>query len=253
MFNNNLGEKMNLKLFLFVILTFVFSLVLLFVHIKSNIGLEKISINLPQFAPALAFLVTILLFKDLFRPIIISFNRIILAKTFLAIIIPITLYALTYYIGMLMGIDVKIQPNLFLSLIICLFGLIIGSIGEEIGWRSFFQPLLEYKYSKFVSSLIVGLVWGIWHIIHYKNGLLFMAEYVLFTICISIVFVYLLKGTQNNLIIATIFHTAINASFKTFFYDNYTNIKLWSISLIVWLITAIILTICNKNYYFIKD
>jgi membrane protease YdiL (CAAX protease family) len=251
MFNNNLGEKMKIKLFLFVVLTFVFNLVLLFAHIKSNIGFEKISINLPQFAPALAFLVTILLFKDLFRPIIINFNRVVFVKTSLAIIIPIALYTFTYFIGMLIGIDVKILPNLFPSLITCLFGLIIGSIGEEIGWRGFLQPLLEYKYSKFVSSLIVGLIWGLWHIIHYKNGLIFMAGYVLFTICISIVFVYLLKDTQNNLIIATVFHTAINASFITFFYGNYTNIKLWSVSLIVWLITAIILTICERKYYFL--
>ncbi|GBU27018.1 hypothetical protein R84B8_00538 [Treponema sp. R8-4-B8] len=240
---------MNRKLSLFVILAFVFNLIFLFIHIKSNIRFEKISINLPQFAPALAFFVTILLFRDLFRPII-SFNRIVLVKTFLAIIIPITLYTLTFYIGMLVGINVKIQPNLFSTLIACLFGLIIGSIGEEIGWRSFLQPALELKYSKFASSLIVGLIWGIWHIIHYKNGLLFMVGYVLFTISVSIVFVYLLKGTQNNIIVSTIFHTSINASAITFFYGNFANIKIWFVSWIIWLIAAIILTICERKYYF---
>ncbi|WP_461255108.1 lysostaphin resistance A-like protein [Treponema sp. R80B11-R83G3] len=240
---------MNRKLFLFVILAFVFNLILLFIHIKSNIRFEKVSINLPQFAPALAFFATILLFRDLFRPIVISFNRIVLVKTFLAIIIPIALFTLTYYIGILIGIDVKIQPNLFPTLITCLFGLIIGSIGEEIGWRSFLQPALELKYSRFTSSIIVGLIWGIWHIIHYKNGLLFMIGYVIFTISISIVFVYLLKGIQNNLITSTIFHTAINASAITFFYGNFTNIKLWLISWSIWLIAAIILTICERKYY----
>jgi len=243
---------MKMKLFLFVVAAFVLNLVLLFIHIKSNIKFDKISINLPQFAPALAFFVTILLFKDLSYSIIISFNRIVFVRIFLAIIIPIALYTFTYYIGMLIGIDVKILPNLFSTLIRCLFGLIIGSIGEEIGWRSFLKPFLEYKYSKFVSSLIVGLIWGLWHIIHYKNGLIFMAGYVLFTVSISIVFVSLLKDTQNNLIIATIFHTVINASFITFFYGNYTNIKLWSISWIMWLIVAIIVTICESTYYFVK-
>jgi membrane protease YdiL (CAAX protease family) len=241
---------MERKLRLFVILAFGFNLILLFIHIKSNIRFEKISINLPQFAPALAFLVTIFLFRNLYRPIIINFNKIVFSKVFLAIIIPIILYTLTYFIGMLTGIDVKIQPNLFSTLITCLFGLIIGSIGEEIGWRSFLQPLLEYKYSKFVSSLIVGLIWGVWHIIHYKNGIIFMAGYILFTVSVSIVFVYLLKDTQNNLIISAIFHTAINASFMSFFYNNYTNIKLWSISWIVWLIAAIIVIIWKRKYYF---
>jgi len=241
---------MKMKLFLFVVVVFVLNFILLFIHIKSNIRFEKISINLPQFAPALAFLVIILVFRDLYWPIIINLNRFVFTKIFLAIIIPIALYTLTFYIGMLIGIDVKMQPNLFSSLVMCLFGLVIGSIGEEIGWRSFLKPLLEYKYSKFVSSLIVGIIWGLWHIIHYKNGLLFMTGYVLFTISISIVFVYLLKGTKNNLIIATIFHTAINASFLIFFYGNYTNIKMWLISWIVWLIAAIIVTICERKYYF---
>jgi uncharacterized protein len=243
---------MKRKLCLFVILAFVFNLILLFIHIKSNIRFEKISINLPQFAPALAFLVTILLFRDLYRPIIINFNKIVFSKVFLAIIIPIILNTLTYFIGMLTDIDVKIQHNLFSTLITCLFGLIIGSIGEEIGWRCFLQPLLENKYSKLVSSLIVGLIWGVWHIIHYKNGIIFMAGYILFTVSVSIVFVYLLKDTQNNLIIAATFHTAINASFISFFYGNYTNIKLWSISWILWLITAIIAIISERKYYFQK-
>jgi membrane protease YdiL (CAAX protease family) len=243
---------MKRKLFLFVILAFVFNLILLFIHIKSNIRFEKISINLPQFAPALAFFVTIFLFRDLYRPIKINFNKIVFYKVFLTIIIPIVLNMLTYFIGMLTGIVVKIQPNLFSTLITSLFGLIIGSIGEEIGWRNFLQPLLEYKYSKFVSSLIVGLIWGVWHIIHYKNGIIFMAGYILFTVSVSIIFVYLLKGTQNNLIVSAIFHTAINASFISFFYNNYTNIKLWSISWIVWLTAAIITLICERKYYFRK-
>jgi len=241
---------MKRKLFVFVSLAFAFNLILLFIHVKSNIRFEKISINLPQFAPALAFLVTILLFSDLYRPIIINFNRKVFFKIFLAIIIPIILNTFIYFIGMLIGINVKIEPNLFSTLITSLFGLIIGSIGEEIGWRGFLQPLLEYKYSKFVSSLIVGLIWGVWHIIHYKNGIIFMSGYILFTISVSIVFVHLLKDTQNNLIIAATFHTAINASFISFFYGNYTNIKLWSISWIVWLISAIIVTICGRKYYF---
>jgi len=243
---------MKRKLCIFVILAFVFNLILLFIHIKSNIRFEKISINLPQFAPTLAFLVTILLFRDLYRPIIINFNKIVFYKVFLAIIIPIVLNTLTYFIGMLIGIKVKIEPNLFSTLITSLFGLIIGSIGEEIGWRGFLQPLLEGKFSKFVSSLIVGLIWGVWHIIHYKNGIIFMSGYILFTVSVSIVFVHLLKDTQNNIIIAATFHMAINASFISFFYGNYTNIKLWSISWIVWLIAAIIVIISEKRYYFIK-
>lgn len=35
---------------------------------------------------------------------------------------------------------------------------------EEFGWRGFLQPLLRRRFSVLVSSLIVGVVWGIWHL-----------------------------------------------------------------------------------------
>lgn len=46
-------------------------------------------------------------------------------------------------------------------------GIILGAIfalGEEIGWRGFLVPQL-YKSRGFTkTSLIVGLIWGIWHL-----------------------------------------------------------------------------------------
>lgn len=41
--------------------------------------------------------------------------------------------------------------------------LIAGSIGEEIGWRGFAQPLLQKRYNLLWACLIIGVLWATWH------------------------------------------------------------------------------------------
>lgn len=40
----------------------------------------------------------------------------------------------------------------------------ITFLGEEFGWRRFLQPLLEKRYGMRLGVLILGTVWGIWHL-----------------------------------------------------------------------------------------
>ncbi len=42
--------------------------------------------------------------------------------------------------------------------------MIFGGGLEEVGWRGFLQPLLEQKFSFFTTSLIIGVLWGFWHL-----------------------------------------------------------------------------------------
>ena len=244
---------MNWKLFIFVGFAFAFVTILALAQINTKISFELITF--PQFAPTLAYLFTILLFRDLHIPIKINFNKTILAKSFIAILFPLALFTIAYFIGTIIGIESKIQNNLFSIIIVSLFGIVIGAIAEEIGWRSFFQPRLEQKHSVFISSIIVGLIWGIWHIGHYQNGLIFMLGFIVFTISFSIIVVYLQKDTKNNLIIPSLFHVSINIGGIIYFYDEafiFVNIQLVLINSIVWLIAAIIITICGRRYYFVK-
>jgi membrane protease YdiL (CAAX protease family) len=241
--------KMNWKMLIYVILVFVYTIVLAIIQQVTNIDFEKIT--LPQIGPALAFFTIIILFRNLFIPIKININKIILLRILFSIIIPLALFTITYYIGKLMAIDMQINRNIFSTIHVMILGIIIGGIGEEIGWRSFFQPSLEHKYSVLISSIIVGLIWGLWHIGHYKNGLLFMVGFLIFTISASVIIVYLLKHTQNNLIISSLFHISINIGFIMFFSNNQTNTKLFLINGIIWLIPAIII-ILSEKYYLIK-
>jgi membrane protease YdiL (CAAX protease family) len=241
---------MNWKLILFVVFAFVFLTILAMVQIATKLSFGIIV--LPQLAPLLAFILIVLIFKNLYRPVTIQFNKIILLKAFIALILPLVLFTITYFIGILIGNTIRIPDNVFSILIVGLIGMIIGATAEEIGWRSFLQPTLEQKYSVLNSSLIVGLIWGIWHIGHYMNGLIFMLVFLMFTISVSIVIMFLLKNTRHNIIISALLHFSINLGVGIYFAEGLENIKFFFMNSSVWLMVALITILYDRKYYLKK-
>lgn len=84
----------------------------------------------------------------------------------------------------------------------------IGCIGEEIGWRGYLLPLLSKKFSLLLSSVLIGTMWGIWHF-QFGEGLGF-ALFIVTTIEMSIIMTWLYHKGNESLITAIIFHMVIN-------------------------------------------
>ena len=42
--------------------------------------------------------------------------------------------------------------------------LILGPLSEELGWRGYAQERLQTSFNPILSSLIVGVIWGLWHL-----------------------------------------------------------------------------------------
>jgi membrane protease YdiL (CAAX protease family) len=49
--------------------------------------------------------------------------------------------------------------------------LVVFSFGEEFGWRGFAYPRLARRFGPVVGSLILGSIWGVWHL-----GMMFTPE-----------------------------------------------------------------------------
>jgi membrane protease YdiL (CAAX protease family) len=232
---------MYLKTGIFILITLIITLLLAVLQQKINLDFEKIT--LPQLAPAFAFLVIALIFKDLIFSANFNFNKAIAIKALIAFVVPLLLFGISFFIGKQAGLNVKITENLQSLLPIMIIGILVGAVGEEIGWRGFLQPILEKKYSILLASIIVGVIWGLWHISNYQYGALFMLGFMLVTISASIIIAWLLRGTQFNIIIATVFHIAINVGFVVFFKNSLTDYKVMIINGVVWLIPAMIISI----------
>jgi membrane protease YdiL (CAAX protease family) len=60
-----------------------------------------------------------------------------------------------------------ILPTYLLTLIV---GVILGPLWEEPGWRGFALPRLQAQFGPLVGTLILGVLWALWHIPGYLGG-----------------------------------------------------------------------------------
>ncbi len=88
------------------------------------------------------------------------------------------------------------------------------SNGEEIGWRGYMLPRLQARHSALVSALIVGVVWGAWHLprflAHWD-----MVSFVIFVLDVfakSIMLTWIYNGTNGSLLLVTLTHAAYNTA-----------------------------------------
>ncbi len=86
--------------------------------------------------------------------------------------------------------------------------------GEEMGWRGYVLPRLQAKHSALVSSLILGVIWGLWHIPKFLapgNTSLF-ALFMVKTLAEAVLYTWLYNNAKGSLLLTTIFHAAGNTA-----------------------------------------
>ncbi len=86
--------------------------------------------------------------------------------------------------------------------------------GEEIGWRGYVLPRLQAKYSALGASLILGVIWGFWHLPKFLasgNASLF-SWFMVKVMADAVLYTWLYNNTQGSLLLVTIFHAAGNTA-----------------------------------------
>lgn len=81
------------------------------------------------------------------------------------LVFPVLAVVALWVRGQFFGLPVLPRPGLtpWSVLGLSLFLFFFPGVTEELGWRGFLQPRLEQQLSPLVSSLVVGLTWGLWH------------------------------------------------------------------------------------------
>jgi membrane protease YdiL (CAAX protease family) len=138
------------------------------------------------------------------------------------VLIPLALTGTAMYLSILSGRSVppsQVLPGpagIPLTFVFIFF--LQGPVPEEFGWRGYALDRLQSRYNALTASLIVGVMWGIWHLpLFYIGYLLFPAwAYLIAVPAFSVLFTWLYNNTGGNLLVALLFHTMINLSIALF-------------------------------------
>jgi uncharacterized protein len=124
----------------------------------------------------------------------------------IAIFLPSGAWLLAFAHSVLLNYPQEAQPLAFLYLPI----IMISSFGEEAGWRGFLLPRLFAKTGPVSSSLLVGLIWGIFHIPLYWREPTYLLLIFILSLVMSIVLTWLFIGSGESVLITTLTHAIFN-------------------------------------------
>jgi membrane protease YdiL (CAAX protease family) len=93
--------------------------------------------------------------------------------------------------------------------------LITGTLGEEVGWRGFALPRLLARMSPLAASLLLGAVWGIWHLPSFFVGGLPQAGlaipvFLLGALSLSIIATWILIHARGSVALSMLLHFSVN-------------------------------------------
>jgi uncharacterized protein len=154
--------------------------------------------------------------------------------------LPLLISLLSNYIGMIITSSNQVQLSPISPLTGIVFFLVVG---EELGWRGYALPKLLERQNGLSASLILGIFWAVWHLPTFflpglpQSGVPFLA-YLLYVISLSVLFTWIYRHTQGSLLLATLFHGAIDSIGFT---NPALNLQLrWWITAGVYVVAALI-------------
>jgi membrane protease YdiL (CAAX protease family) len=114
--------------------------------------------------------------------------------------------------------------NLSAGLLVAMIGfnLILGPLGEELGWRGYFQDRLNPKIGWLAASVLVGAIWFVWHLplwtIDSPHAQIALSLYAGHVMCYAVIIgaAYTLSG--GSILPAILIHLTVNlaANLATF-------------------------------------
>ncbi len=119
------------------------------------------------------------------------------------------------------GTPVLLPPFTWGKLPLILVSFLVRGLvnGEEIGWRGFALPHLQRRWNALNASLLLGAVWALFHLpIFFVQGDSILGSqnamnplaFLLEVLAGAILMTWLFNNTQGSLLIAYLYHAAVN-------------------------------------------
>lgn len=122
--------------------------------------------------------------------------------------------------------------------------------GEEIGWRGFALSRLQSVIKNpLVAAIVLGAVWGLWHLPIYldpQQSNFLLPLFLLFIMGISMIYSVLFNNTRGSLLMAVVLHASTDIAPRFIQIEKFIPIS-WAILVLLTWISAVILYLMTRN------
>ena len=86
--------------------------------------------------------------------------------------------------------------------------------GEEMGWRGYVLPRLQARYSALTATLVLGGIWGFWHLPKYLThfNTTSFAVFMIHIMAYAVILTWLYNNTKGSLLLVAISHACANTA-----------------------------------------
>jgi membrane protease YdiL (CAAX protease family) len=132
------------------------------------------------------------------------------------------------------------SPAVFLAYLPLLaIQVLTSGLAEEPGWRDFAQPRLQERFGAMTGSLILGPLWGAWHLPLFVTDWagwpdvdwLMPAEFILSCVLLGIVLTWVVNATGGSLPMAMLVHANVNTVFSLLWPQIFPSLDVFRASL----------------------
>jgi uncharacterized protein len=93
-------------------------------------------------------------------------------------------------------------------------GLLIGPM-EEFGWRGLALPLMQRRFAPLWSSLMLGVIWGLWHVPSFflegtPQSAWQLGPYFIGVVAVAVILTPMFNASRGSILIAALFHFQLN-------------------------------------------
>ncbi len=207
------GFQWAMMIFIFFIIAYAAPIILK--DFQGTISLKTFVFDISSFAPFIAAIICLLVFKHRgtqLGSLKFSISLKVIERIILALVIPLIIFIIAMIcFNVYADSFVLLQTeDLSVSIISIIIGQIIMAFLVEFGFRSYLQHIVETKMNTFIASIIVGIMYSIWNV-----NISFSFDYAIYSFLYSFAFSMiigeLIRATKGRTIyIATIFHATMS-------------------------------------------
>jgi membrane protease YdiL (CAAX protease family) len=125
--------------------------------------------------------------------------------------------------------------------------IIVGLVnGEELAWRGFALPRLQSKYNALTSSIVLGVIWTLFHLPLFftatgsSQAEMSFVSFLISTVSITILYTWMYNNTRGSVLLAYLFHAAANTWTQVFSIDHANQTVNWILTAVMVLVAVVV-------------